>query len=390
MITRRLTVLSVAVAAAGVLVVGVAALAQRDSGQPGGSASSTDTIRLGMLVPLSGSEQASAAHLVRGAQMAVDEANAGGGVLGQQIELITEDAGCDAETAVLGAQRLLAQDIDAHVGGYCSSGTLPALPSLHDANVPTVTPASNSDELLQPGFDDLFLMMPTGSQEARFAVDLIHEQGASRPVFIHDGSSYSENIATVAAGAAMEPGSAPAFDAVNTKVLTSGEESYAVLAAEVASLDADVVYFTGYYPEASKLIRDLRAAGFDGTFMVADGCFDPQFIEEAGADGEGTIVTMGYVPDFDPAGQAWAQRFRDEVGHDPGPYSSQSYDAVNVVLDAIVRAGTTDGDAIALAIHAASSFDFTDGPGSFIEDGSRAASPLMPLVVTGGSYVLLP
>ncbi len=389
MITRRLTVLTVAVAATGALAVGAFALGQRDSGQPSGSATGTEPIRLGMLVPLSGSEQASAAHLVRGAQMAVDEANAEGGVNGQKVELITEDAGCDAETAVLGAQRLLAQDITAHVGGYCSSGTLPALPSLHDADVLTVTPASNSDELLKPRFDDLFLMMPTGSQEARFAVDLIHEQGARNPAFIHDGSSYSANIATVAAAAAVEPVATPAFETVNTLVLTSGEESYAVLAADVVALDTDLVYFTGYYPEASKLIRDMRAAGFDGRFMIADGCFDPQYVEKAGAEAEGTIVTMGYVPDFDPAGQAWAQRFRDHVGHDPGPYSSQSYDAVNVVLDAIRDSGSTDGDVLAKAIHAAS-FDFTDGPGSFVENGSRAASPLMPLVVTDGKYVLRP
>lgn len=389
MIARRLTMaLSVAVAATGVLVVGTVALGQRDSGQPSPSSDSPGTIRLGMLVPLSGAEKPSAAHLVRGAQMAVDEANAKGGVLGKQVELIPEDAGCDAETAVLGAQRLLSQNINAHVGGYCSSGTLPALPSLHEANVPTVTPASNSDDLLKPGFDDLFLMMPTGTQEALFAVDLINKQGARRPAFVHDGSSYSANIANVAAAAAAK--GAPAFEAVNTRVITSGEESYAVLAADVVTLDADLVYFTGYYPEASRLIRDLRAAGFDGTFMVADGCFDPEYITETGANAEGTIVTMGYVPDYDPAGRAWAKRFRDHVGHDPGPYSSQSYDAVNVVLKAIASSGSTNGDDIAKAIHAGTGFAFTDGPGSFIDDGSRAASPLMPLVVKDGKYTLMP
>src|SRR5690349_11048298 len=85
-------------------------------------------IVLGMLIPQSGSEAAIGPYMSNAAQLAIDEINAKGGVLGRRLELKTADDACDAQSAAAGANKLVTEGVDVSVGGYCSGATLPTLP----------------------------------------------------------------------------------------------------------------------------------------------------------------------------------------------------------------------------------------------------------------------
>jgi branched-chain amino acid transport system substrate-binding protein len=111
-------------------------------------ASSDGPILLGMITPLSGSSAAIGPYMKNGAQLAIDEINAKGGVDGRKLELRVEDGACDAKTATAAANKLVTQKIAVSVGGYCSGATLPTLPIFDKAGVPMLIPAANSNELV--------------------------------------------------------------------------------------------------------------------------------------------------------------------------------------------------------------------------------------------------
>src|SRR5690606_30329423 len=108
-------------------------------------------IKIGMLAPFSGSEAAFGDYMKFGAQLAINQINADGGIDGRDLELITEDDACDATTAASAANKLVTAGVVASVGGYCSGATQPTLPIFGDANIPMVIPAANSNALVGKG-----------------------------------------------------------------------------------------------------------------------------------------------------------------------------------------------------------------------------------------------
>src|SRR5471030_1512160 len=113
-----------------------------------GSAQS-QTIKIGVPVPLSGSSANAGTDIVNGAKLAAARINAAGGVLGKQIELVPEDDACDAQTAVQAAQKLVDAGVVAVAGGYCSSAALPELSTFHRAGIPYVLDASSNPKLTE-------------------------------------------------------------------------------------------------------------------------------------------------------------------------------------------------------------------------------------------------
>ncbi len=121
-------------------------------------------------MPLTGDNGEVGQRLVEAQQMAVKEVNDAGGVLGHRVELVTGDDACDSGTAVVKANDLVGEDIAVSVGGACSQATVPALKVFRDAGIPMIIPASNSTDLLAPGYDSVFLLSGTTKIEAQRAL----------------------------------------------------------------------------------------------------------------------------------------------------------------------------------------------------------------------------
>src|SRR5690349_13008536 len=260
-----------------VLTVLVLAGAAALGGCGGGDAATSTaeapaTIRLGALVPLSGTNAQSGREMRDAAQMAVDEVNTAGGVLGRTVELVVLDDACDPGTAVVKANELVARDITVSVGSYCSSATVPTLKVFRDAGVPMVIALANSTDLLVPKYDSIFLISGTVTAEGTFAIAAMRRMGSKRLIIVNDGTSFPVTLGKTTAEAAALPGTG--VKVVATHELSQGAPSYARLAKQIVGENADTVYFTGYYGEANQLIKDLRAAGFRGRIFVGDGATD--------------------------------------------------------------------------------------------------------------------
>jgi len=355
----------------------------------GGEEESTDgPITLGMVVPMSGSSSAIGPYMQNGAQLAINEINADGGVLGRDLELQVEDEACDPQSAVAAANKLVSDGVAVSVGGYCSGATLPTLPIFEDAGIPMIIPAANSDELVDQELPNVFLINGTGSQQADAAEAFIESEGASEVALVNDNTSYSVNIAEATRDRLEDGGVAEvaAFESV-----TPGESDYSANVNAILSASPDFVYWTGYYQEGGLLVRQLRQAGYTGDIMVADGSVDASLVEIAGADlAEGVYATMTQTPDTIEGAETWIQDYTDEFGEAPGPYSTQAYDAVRVAAQAIEDAGSTDGEELISALEGIDGLDLFSGPLEFTDEHTLSSGGFVILQVQGGTFALAP
>ena len=373
-------------------LVGTAAAVLVVSGCGGGLLSSEEEstsdgpIVLGMITPLSGSSSAIGPYMKNGAQLAVDEINADGGVDGRDLELVAEDGACDAKTAAAAANKLVTKKVDVSVGGYCSGATLPTLPIFDKAGVPMIIPAANSTELVDQGLDSVFLINGTGTQQADAALTYMEKAGAGKVALIDDNTSYSVDIANLTADLLEESGGP---ELASHESVTAGESDYSANVNSVLKTDPDFVYWTGYYQEGGLIIRQLRQAGYEGKIMVGDGSVDTKLLQIAGEQNSGGILaTMTQTPDTIAGAEDWISSYEEKFGAEPGPYSTQSYDAVRLAAEAIKEAGGTEGDKVIDALEGIDGFQMFSGPLKFTEEHTLSTGGFQILIAKDGKFVL--
>ncbi|MBC6457523.1 branched-chain amino acid ABC transporter substrate-binding protein [Actinomadura sp. HBU206391] len=372
----------------GVALAAVAATSACGQGVLGDKSESDDKgpIILGMNTPMSGSSAEIGPYMKNGAQLAIDEINAKGGVLGRKLQLRAEDDACDPKTATAAANKLVAAGVKASVGGYCSGATLPTLPVFDRAKIPMVIPAANSTDLVAQKLKHVFLINGTGDQQTTAAMTWLEKSGAKKVAVMHDNTSYAKDIAVRTATELDRPGGP---DKAGIETVNPGESDYSANVTSVLKTSPDFIYWTGYYQEGGLLIRQLRQAGYKGKIMVADGAVDPKIISIAqGRNADGLYATMTQMPDTIEGAESWVAKYKQKFGADPGPYSPQSYDAVRVVAEAMTKAGSTDGDKVATALEGLNGFQIFSGPLKFTPDHRLSNGGFVILMVKGGKFTL--
>ncbi|MFF3439375.1 branched-chain amino acid ABC transporter substrate-binding protein [Streptosporangium sp. NPDC002721] len=370
----------------GLLVTGCGQGLLGDGGGGQTAAAKDEPIVLGMLIPQSGSEAAIGPYMSNAAQLAIDEINAKGGVLGRKLELRTADDACDAQSAAAGANKLVTEGIDVSVGGYCSGATLPTLPIFGKAGIPMIIPAANSQELVDQKLKHVFLINGTGSQQAAAAEKWIAKQGSKSVALMHDNTSYSKDIALRTQTLLEAPDGA---EAVITEAVTPKESDYSANITNVLAKKPDFVYWTGYFQEGGLIARQLRQAGYKGSIMVGDGSVSPKLIEIAGDEAaEGLYATMTQTPDTLEGAEGWIEAYKKKYSAEPGPYSNQAYDAVRLAAEAVTKAGATDGEKVIAALEAIDGFSMFSGPLKFTPEHTLANGGFQILVVKGDKFAL--
>jgi branched-chain amino acid transport system substrate-binding protein len=272
------------------------------------------------------------------------------------------------------------------VGGYCSSATLPTLSIFGKANIPMIIPAANSNDLLKGKNKNVFLLNGTGAQQAQAAVDFMKKSAVKGVALVDDNTSYSKDITTRTAQDAQSDGG---VKIVSQQSVTAGESDYSAAVTAIMRANPDFVYWTGYYQEGGLIIKQLKAAGYKGKIMVADGSVDKQLITIAGqANAQGVYATMTQTPQTIPGGESWISKYKAAFNSDPGPYSTQSYDAVRVAAEAIKNAGSTDGDKVIKALENINGFKIFSGNLKFTPEHTLTEGGFDILVVKGDQFVL--
>ncbi len=344
------------------------------------------TIKIGVPVPLSGGNAKMGDDIAKAATLAAEEVNAAGGVLGRKVEIVSFDDACDAQQSVTAAHKLLDAGVVAVAGGYCSSAAIPASAVYHDAGVAFVADASSNPKLTDQGFENVFRVIGRDDQQGPYAAGfMVKTLSAKRIAIIHDNTAYAKGLAdaTNAALKGMSGVQVVFFDAV-----TPGEKDFSAVLTKVKSLNPDATYYTGYYPEGGLMAKQFKDLGVSGKFMAGDANNDPTFVSEAGPASEGDFITSTPLPQDQSTARAFIGRYTKRWNQDPGPYSALEYDAVNVVLDAIRRAGMADRAAIIKSLTATKGYQGATGTINFDKKGDRLSVLYITYIIKNGKFVV--
>jgi len=355
---------------------------RRRKAGPAGSASGT--IKVGSLLPLSGSNAGIGADLVKAAQLAADDLNAAGGVLGRQIQIVPADDGCDPAMATAAAQNLLASGIVGVAGGSCSGSAIPATAVLDPKGIPYVSGFATNPALTERGLRTVFRVTGRDDQQASFAARfLAGPSGAKKLALLHDGTAYGKGLAELVRSANEEQ--KLGLQIVFFDAITPGQSDYRSTLMRIKGSGADTLYFTGYAHETGVILRQAKELGLPLRLTGGDGTIDPSVIEGAGPAAEGFVSTTTPPPGFLPSGESFARNYSQRFGRTPGPYSMYTYDAVRVLANAIFWAGSTDPKDIVEALRT-TRYQGLTGEIFFDEKGDRQTAVFVTAIVRNGDF----
>ncbi|AWX57814.1 branched-chain amino acid ABC transporter substrate-binding protein [Brevibacillus brevis] len=374
---------SVIVAATLTLSLAIAGCANQGASTGGADARE---ILVGVVLPVTGNNATDGKDMQNAIEMAVKKINDSGGVLGKKLKIEVADDGCDPQMATTAANKLVSQNVVAVVGGYCSGATLPSSGVFKNANIPMIVPAANSAKLPAQGYDTLFLINGLTPDQAQTAADYMAANQAKKVVLIHDNSAYAKDLADFAkASVEKSGGTVIAYEAINPE-----EKDFSALVTKIKGLQPDATYFTGYYAAGGLMVKQFKQKGVSGLFLAGDGSFSEDVIKIAGADNaEGLLITATPTAEFIEGAEAFTCAYKQAYNNlAPGPFSALSYNAVNLLADAIGRANSTDHDAIKKAIKETKDFKALGQTISFNAQNTLDTSNFAVLKVTGGKFML--
>lgn len=269
-------------------------------------------------------------NMVGGIKLALDEYNKKHSDC--KVTLKDYDSqGDPAKAPALATQIVGDSKIVGLVGPGFSGESLATGKTFEEAGLPAISPSATNVTITQQGWKTWHRVI--GNDAAQGAADAKYLTGAlaKKKIFVvDDASDYGKGLADVVRGAL---GAAKVGD---DKVQT-GQTDFSATVSKIKGSGADALFYGGYYAESGLLAKQLRQAGWKGTFMSGDGSEDPAFVKTAGASAaEGAILSA-------PAGPAPADfntKYKALNGSDAGLYSTQAYDAANVFL-AGIDAGKT-------------------------------------------------
>jgi len=306
-------------------------------------AEEAEPLKIAMLAAMSGDVKTFGEGTKRGVDMAVAEWNAKGGVLGRPVEVIIGDTKCDAQEAANVGNKVITQDkVHYIVGAVCSSASIPISEIANPAGVVQISPPSTNPQVTinEDGsnkeyiFRACFLDPFQGEVDASFAMT---ELGAQKSAVLYDvGNDYVKGLAEYYKASFEElGGEVPVFEAY-----VKEDTDFAALLTKVAEADVDVLFLPDYYNKVNVIAKQAKDKGITATLLGADGWDSPDLDLEAV---DGAYFSNHYSP-FDPRPvvQDFVANFEDEHGMTPDFVAVLAYDATNVLLEAIQKAGVDD------------------------------------------------
>jgi len=337
----------------------------------GGMAQAADTVKIGLMAPLTGSWASEGQGMKKIVELLAEQQDAKGGVLGRKIEVVTEDDGGDPRTASLAAQRLTTKGVVAVVGTYGSSVTEASQTIYDEAGIPQIANGSTAIRLTEKGFKKFFRTAPRDDEQGRMAAQTIEKLGFKKVAILHDSTSYAKGLADEANALLKKKGTEVVF----FDALTPKENDYTAILTKLKGANPDVVLFTGYYPEAGLLLKQKKGMNWNVPFIGGDATNNVDLVKIAGKAAEGFYFLSPPQPqDLDtPDAKAFLADYQKKYNElPPSIWAVLAGDGFRVAVAGIAGAKSTDGAKIADYLHEdLKSFSGLSGPISFDAKGDR-------------------
>lgn len=342
----------------------------------------SNEIMIGQFGSMTGSEATFGISTDEGVKLAIDEANAAGGINGKKIKLVTMDNQGKAEEAAAVVTRLIEQEkIVALLGEVASSRSLAAAPIAQGRKIPMITPSSTNPKVTEVGdyiFRVCFIDPFQGTVMAKFATENLK---LKKVAILRDmKSDYSVGLADFFKQKYVELGGT----VVAEQTYQSGDVDFKAQLTQIKSKNPDGLYIPGYYTEVGLIARQVRELGIKAVMMGGDG-WDSSKLSEIGQDAvNGSYFSNHYSSEStDPAAVEFMNKFKARYGKNPDGLSAMGYDAALVLIHALKNAKEITPKAIRDEL--AKIKDFQAATGKITIDEKRNASKNAVVVQVQGA-----
>ena len=293
---------------------------------------------VGVAGPMTGQYASFGEQLRNGASLALEDINAAGGVLKQQLKLVVGDDACDPKQARSTANRLVGQKVPVVFGHFCSSSSIPASEAYAEGNVLQITPASTNPTFTERKLWNVFRTCGRDDQQGALAGKYLADNFKGKKIAILDDKS------TYGAGLANE--TKKALNALGVKEAlresyTQGDKDFTALVSRMKAADI----------ESGLILRQMRDQGMKTLLMAGDALADKQFAAITGQHAGGVLMTFGSDPRNRPAAAEVVKKFKAK-GIDPEGYTLYTYAAMQIWAAAVEKTGSTDPKKVAATIRA--------------------------------------
>ncbi|WP_088281023.1 branched-chain amino acid ABC transporter substrate-binding protein [Ideonella sp. A 288] len=303
-------------------------------------------VKIGHVGPVSGAQAHYGKDNENGARMAIEDLNAKGVTIGGKkvkLEMVAEDDAADPKQGTAAAQKLCDAKVNGVVGHLNSGTTIPASTVYNQCGIPHITPSATNPKLTQQGYKTTFRMLANDNAlGAGLALHAANNLKLKKVAIIDDRTAYGQGVAEVFKKTAQQRG----IQIVDEQYTTDKATDFMAILTAIKSKAPDGVFYGGMDPQAGPMLRQMEQLGLSNVkFFGGDGICTAKLAELSGGAKTLANVTCaegGASLDKMPGGKVWKDRYDKKYPNQFQVYSPYTYDAVHVLVDAMVRAGSAD------------------------------------------------
>jgi branched-chain amino acid transport system substrate-binding protein len=334
---RPIIKLGVPVVAAALALAACGGTSDSGSGGSGGSGGATE-LKIGFFGALTGDAANLGQNIKKGAQLAVDQYNAGNPKV--KVTLAEYDSQGNPEQAPgLAKKAIDDKQVVGIVGPAFSGESKAADPLFNEAGLVTISPSATNPALAENKWKTFFRVLGNDATQGPAAAKYISDTlKAEKVMIVDDASEYGKGLADLVKadlGAKV----------VATDTVQQKQTDFGATVTKIKSSGASAVFFGGYYAESGLLRKQMTDAGLKATMVVGDGSKDEGFITAAGKAAEGTIMTCPCLPS-DKAGGTFFADYKKAFNAEPATYGAEGFDSAKIILDAITEGKTSRADIV--------------------------------------------
>jgi branched-chain amino acid transport system substrate-binding protein len=347
------------------------------------SSAANAQIKIGVGGPITGPNASFGAQLKNGAEQAVEDINAAGGVNGQKLQIVIGDDVSDPKQGVSAANKFAGEGVKWVVGHFNSGVSIPASEVYQESGIIQITPASTNPRFTdRPNMWNVFRTCGRDDQQGAVAGAYLSNKFKGKKVaIVHDKTPYGKGLADETQKTMNGKGLKEVlYEGINT-----GEKDYSALVSKLKDAQVDVLYVGGYHTEAGLIVRQMRDQGMKTILVSGDALVTDEYWQITGDAGEGTLMTFSPDPRKNPEAADVVKEFKDK-GIDPEGYVLYTYAAVQAWAQAATAAGSTDYDKVVDALYTKGPFKTVLGDLTFDDKGDVKLPGYRVYVWHAGKY----
>lgn len=309
------------------------------------------TVKIGLMAPITGAFASEGQDMQKIVELMVEEVNKAGGINGNTVELLVEDDGSTPRSAATAASRLVAKGVCAVIGTYGSAVTEASQDIYDEAGIVQIATGSTSIRLTSKGLKRFFRTCPRDDEQGRVAAATLARLGFSRVAILHDNSAYAKGLADESKKLIEQD---KGIKIVFFDALQPSESDYSAILTKIKGASPDVIFFTGYYPEAGLLLRQMAEMKWSVPMVGGDAANNLDLVKIAGVNAAKgyRFISPPMPSDIDAdAAKTFLAAYQAKYNSQPSSIWSVIAGDAFLVLKAAIEAKGADSAAIAEYLH---------------------------------------